>query len=84
MARRLRNVRYEPHAQIVGEFPDPDADCFFGEVDLDDAVRHGGWINVEFVHRGLLYKGRAKAVAIDSEAGTAEVKGTRPTATEAG
>ena len=84
MARRLRNVRYEPHAQIVGEFPDPDADCFFGEVDLDDAVRHDyeskNWFDVEFVHDEVLYKGRAKVVAINSEAGSAEVKGHKPTA----
>ena len=84
MARRLRNHRYEPRAEIVGELPDPDADCFFGEVDLDDAVRHGDWLIVEFVHGKILYRGLAEVVAINSEAGIAEVEGREPTATEAG
>ena len=98
MARRLKNPRYEPRAEIVRDPParsewvnqpqDPDADCFFGEVDLDDAVRLAyeseTWFDVEFVHDEVLYKGRAKVVAINSEAGTAEVKGHKPTATEVG
>jgi hypothetical protein len=83
MARRLKNPRYEPRAEIVSDPPDPDADCFFGEVDLDDAVRQGDWLDVEFVHDEVLYKGRAEVVAINSEAGIAEVKGHKPTATEA-
>ncbi len=88
MARRLKNPHYEPRAEIVRDSPDPDADCFFGEVDLDDAVRHAyeleNWFDVEFVHEEVLYKGRARVVAINSEAGTAEVTGHKPTATEVG
>jgi hypothetical protein len=78
----LKNVQYEPRAQIGAEPWDREYNAFLGDLEVTDGVKQAAEedqpLYVEFEHGGVIYRGWALIESLNDQ--TASLKGHDPVA----